>query len=45
MAAHRHATPQAPSLSLLRMSAAERLAGVAVLLAAMWALVFWAVQS
>lgn len=33
-----------PGLSLLRMSAAERLIGVAVALAVLWSLVFWALR-
>lgn len=36
------APPVRPRLSLLRMSALERVAGVAVLLVALWAAVFWA---
>jgi hypothetical protein len=37
-----HAEPAAPTLSLLRASAASRLAGVAVVAAAIWAGVIWA---
>jgi hypothetical protein len=48
--AHGHAAPRraaeaVPKWSLLRASLAERLAGVALLLATLWALVFWALQS
>jgi hypothetical protein len=39
---HRHAHPQTPRFSLLSLSAGERLAGVAVLVAALWAAVAWA---
>jgi hypothetical protein len=31
-----------PGLSLLRLSAVERLAGVGVVIAALWAAVYWA---
>lgn len=34
------ARAQAPTLSLMRLSAAQRLAGAAVLVAALWGLVF-----
>jgi hypothetical protein len=48
--AHGHAAPRraaeaVPKWSLLRASLGERLAGVALLLATLWALVFWALQS
>ncbi len=41
---HVHSRPAAaaPTMSLLRLSAAARLGGVAVLLALLWASVFWA---
>jgi hypothetical protein len=40
---HRHhPEPAAPTLSLLRASAASRLAGVAVIAVAIWAGVIWA---
>jgi hypothetical protein len=43
---HRHDTPPRataapPTLSLLRLSAAERALGAGVLLALLWLLVFW----
>jgi hypothetical protein len=39
-----HAHPSAAvAPSLLRLSAAERLAGAAVLIALMWGAVFWAI--
>ena len=43
MSSHHH-HPQAamPAFSLLRLSALERFAGVLVLIAAIWAGVFWA---
>jgi hypothetical protein len=44
---HHHpgrAHPSAPvSASLLRLSAAERLAGAAVVIALLWGAVFWAI--
>ncbi len=40
--AHRHATPVEPGFSLLRLSAAERLAGVGVVAALLWLAVWWA---
>ena len=40
--AHRHATPVEPGFSLLRLSAAERLAGVGVVSALLWLAVWWA---
>jgi hypothetical protein len=46
MADHRHegraahATAATPTLSLLRLSAGERLAGVGIVLAGLWLLVF-----
>jgi hypothetical protein len=39
-----HAEAAAPTLSLLRLSAAQRLVGVSVLLAALWALVLWVIR-
>jgi hypothetical protein len=36
----RHAVASVPTLSLLRLSAVQRVAGACVLLAALWALVF-----
>jgi hypothetical protein len=42
--AHLHAQSAMPPFSLLRLSAAQRLAGVAVILAALWALVAWALS-
>ena len=39
-----HAVAAPAGWSLLRASVAERLAGSAVLLAVLWALVFWAMQ-
>jgi hypothetical protein len=36
-----HATAAPPTLSLLRLSAAQRLAGAAVVLAVLWLLVLW----
>jgi hypothetical protein len=39
---HHHAVPAGPTLSLLRLSAPLRLAGVAVVIAAVWAGVLWA---
>jgi len=42
---HPHLVVLRPArLSLLRLSALERLGGVLVLLAGLWALVFWALQ-
>ncbi len=38
------ARAQAPRFSLLRLSALERLIGVSVILAALWAAVFWAMR-
>jgi hypothetical protein len=38
--AHRH--PASPPFSLLRLSAAQRLAGVGAILIALWAMVAWA---
>ena len=38
-----HAAAQRPTLSLLRLSAAERLAGAGVLITALWLAVLWAV--
>jgi hypothetical protein len=44
-AGHVHAAPEtAAGFSLLRLSALERLGGAAVLLAGLWALVFWALN-
>ena len=41
-----HAHPPATiSLSILRLSALERLAAVAVIAAALWGAVFWAMAS
>lgn len=37
-----HAIAAQPTLSLLRMSAVQRLAGVCIALAALWAAVYWA---
>jgi hypothetical protein len=47
--AHSHAHPRVAvrpraKMSLLRLSAFERLAGVSVLLFGLWALVFWALR-
>jgi hypothetical protein len=42
--AHRRAEPASVSPSILRMSAGERLGAVAVLIAALWAAVHWAVS-
>jgi hypothetical protein len=43
--AHRHsevlATAAPPTLSLLRLSAGQRLTGAAFVLAVLWLLVFW----
>jgi hypothetical protein len=39
---HHHAVSTQPHFSLLRLSAAERLAGVSILIAALWAAVWWA---
>jgi hypothetical protein len=48
MTHHHHAGHIHPaatvSPSLLRMSAAERMAGVAVIIAMLWAAVFWALS-
>ncbi len=41
---HRHAVAAAPTLSLLRASAGQRLAMVSGVLAALWLLVFLAVD-
>lgn len=40
-----HAHAAAPTASLLRMSAAQRLAGAAVVIAGLWGLVAWAMSS
>ena len=42
--AHRRAEPASVSPSILRMSAVERLGAVAVVIAALWAAVHWAVS-
>jgi hypothetical protein len=39
---HRHSAALAPTASLLRLSAPARLAGVAIVVAAIWAAVAWA---
>jgi hypothetical protein len=39
-----HAEAAAPTLSLLRLSAMQRLAGAAVGLVVLWALVLWAIR-
>jgi hypothetical protein len=47
--AHSHhvhrARAASPTASLVRMSAAQRLAGAAVLIAGLWGLVAWAMSS
>jgi hypothetical protein len=40
-----HATAAAPTLSLLRLSAAGRLGGAAVILAVLWLLVLLTIRS
>ncbi|HLN08395.1 MAG TPA: hypothetical protein VK281_05485 [Xanthobacteraceae bacterium] len=40
----RHAEPVSVSPSILRMSAVERIGAVAVVIAALWAAVYWAVS-
>jgi hypothetical protein len=44
LAAPRHAEPATVSPSILRMSAFERLAVVAVVIVALWAAVHWAIS-
>jgi len=45
---HAHDHPHAPQIqsspSLLRLSAAERLAGVGLMVAVLWAAIFWAIR-
>jgi len=45
---HAHDHPHAPQIqstpSLLRLSAAERLAGVALMVVLLWAAIFWAIR-
>jgi hypothetical protein len=41
---HQRASAQAPTLSLLRMSAWERLAGAGAVIAGLWLAVLWAVR-
>jgi hypothetical protein len=40
-----HAQAASPTASLLRMSAAQRLAGAAAVIGGLWALVAWAMAS
>lgn len=42
--AARHARAASPTLSLLRLSAAERMLGAGVIVAALWGLVAWAMS-
>jgi hypothetical protein len=39
---HNHAVSPQPHFSLLRLSALERLAGVSIVLSALWLAVWWA---
>jgi hypothetical protein len=39
---HHHVASTQPHFSLLRLSAAERLAGVSIVIAALWLAVWWA---
>jgi hypothetical protein len=39
---HRHAVAAEPGFSLLRLSAAERLAGAGLIAGLLWLLVWWA---
>lgn len=39
-----HASPTSPTVSLLRMSAAQRVAGASVVLGMLWAAVAWALS-
>ncbi|MCL6263143.1 hypothetical protein [Craterilacuibacter sp. RT1T] len=45
MHAHTHEKPRRPRLSLITMSALDRLLGVAVLLIILWTLVAWALGA
>jgi hypothetical protein len=42
--AARHARAASPTVSLLRLSAAERMVGAGVVVAALWGLVAWAMS-